>query len=112
MDVKSKLLFLIQVAQGPLSTDCWIWLGSRNNGGYGYMAYNGWSEGVHRISWIIHRGPIPLGMWICHHCDQPGCLRPDHLFLGTPQDNVADMIAKGRYRAVQQIRLAAERSDG
>lgn|SRR5262249_45026831 len=109
-ELRRRLLSLIQVAKGPLSTECWLWTGSRNNGGYGYMAYNGWSEGTHRISWIVHRGPIPNGLWVCHHCDVPSCLRPDHLFLGTPQDNVADMIAKGRYRGIQQIRLAVESS--
>lgn len=52
--------------------------------------------GAHRISWQLHFGPIPLGMWVLHHCDNPPCVRPDHLFLGTHPENMADRMAKGR----------------
>lgn len=51
---------------------------------------------VHRVSWEIHNGPIPDGLMVCHHCDVRHCVRPDHLFIGTQRDNIADMIAKGR----------------
>src|SRR5262245_12283312 len=107
MGIKAKLRSLIEIDKGPLSTECWLWVGARNNGGYGYMAYKGWSEGVHRVSWITNRGPIPNGIYVCHHCDTPNCFRPDHLFLGTPQDNVADMIAKGRhwFRAKARVEM-------
>lgn len=53
----------------------------------------------HRISWEIHCGPIPDGMFVCHSCDNPGCVRPDHLFLGSAKDNTQDMMGKGRHRA-------------
>lgn len=79
---------------------CWPWQGSRNTYGYGRI-----SEGkrgscvalmAHRLSWEIHRGAIPDGMNVLHSCDNPPCVNPGHLFLGSQADNVADMVAKGR----------------
>ena len=96
VDIKAKLLSKIEIAPGPLPTDCWLWIGARNNYDYGYITLNGWPEGTHRLSWQLHCGPIPDGMWVLHKCDRPPCCRPDHLFLGTQLDNVADMLAKGR----------------
>lgn len=62
---------------------------------------------AHRASWIVHHGPIPDGMFVCHHCDNKPCVRPDHLFLGTNQDNVDDAVAKGIIKAT---RARGERS--
>src|SRR5262245_23452394 len=99
MDIKAKLLCLIELASGPIpGADCWLFRWATNNSGDCYIAYKGWPEGVHRISWIVNRGPIPNGIYVCHHCDTPNCFRPEHLFLGTPQENVWDMISKGRDR--------------
>jgi hypothetical protein len=77
-------------------TRCWEWTASRNPKGYGYK---GWGERVqlsHRVSWMITFGEIPKDLFVLHHCDNPPCCNPSHLFLGTNQDNVDDKIRKGR----------------
>lgn len=79
--------------------DCWEWQGGRKDTGYGmFHPYPGSTRTamVHRLSWELHYGPIPLGLLVCHSCDNPPCLNPNHLFLGTVRDNVRDMISKGR----------------
>lgn len=76
---------------------CWIWTGSKLESGYGMVrCEQGHYIRVHRASWIVHRGPIPDGLLVCHRCDVPLCINPDHLFLGTSKDNTQDMIKKGR----------------
>ena len=86
---------------------CWIWLGPRNKQGYGITNTTG-RRGIsaHRLAWILENGPIPTSdkvhtgtMWVLHKCDNPPCVRPDHLFLGTPADNHLDMRSKGRQHA-------------
>lgn len=71
---------------------CWWWAASFNRAGYGRFE----SDLAHRTAWRLLRGPIPPGLFVCHRCDQPGCVNPDHLFLGTHNDNMADKVAKGR----------------
>jgi hypothetical protein len=80
------------------SGECWLWNGSTNHGGYGqtYMKYRPVS--AHRLAWTLEYGPIPDGAWVLHRCDTRNCVRPEHLFLGTPKDNTQDMLAKGRHR--------------
>lgn len=78
---------------------CVEFTGATNGHGYGQLADSDLGRPVkaHRVAWEIVHGPIPQGLFICHHCDNPLCVNVDHLFLGTDQDNVSDMIAKGRH---------------
>lgn len=79
-----------------IKTDsCWIWNGKLNNKGYGVFCYDG-LQLAHRISWRLANGRIPPRMVIMHKCDNPSCINPDHLKLGTHLDNTRDMITKGR----------------
>jgi hypothetical protein len=76
---------------------CWEWkAGTRGGDGRGCIRWNGRTQSAYRVAWELTNGPIPAGMWICHACDNPPCVRPDHLFLGTPKDNTQDMWSKGR----------------
>lgn len=76
---------------------CWLWTGARRGFGYGMMGVHGLSpQPAHRVSWRIHYGEIPGKLFVCHKCDVPACVRPDHLFLGTASDNMQDAARKGR----------------
>lgn len=79
---------------------CIEWTGFKDKNGYGKttITKNGIERpiGVHRLSWMVYRGNIPSGMFVCHHCDNPSCIRIEHLFLGTSQDNINDKMKKGR----------------
>lgn len=77
---------------------CWEWRGSNNGRGYGRIMFNRQRTLAHRLAWQFSRGAIPPDMSVLHTCDNPGCVNPDHLFLGTQTDNMIDAAHKGRLR--------------
>src|SRR4249920_397573 len=76
---------------------CWPWIGAKSNE-YGSMYVEGRRQRAPRISWEIHNGEIPIGLHVLHKCDNPPCVRPDHLRLGTHAENMHDMVVRGRAR--------------
>lgn len=79
-----------------LECGCWDWVGTRTAKGYGAFHVKGEYWRAHRYSWVLANGPIPNNLFVCHKCDMPSCVNPEHLFLGTNDDNMADMRLKGR----------------
>jgi len=89
---------IIRFEKYVIRTDhCWGWKG-RSSNRYGDLMFRAKREKAHRVSWIIHRGEIPNGLWVLHKCDNRVCSNPDHLFLGNHSDNMRDMAIKGRSR--------------
>jgi hypothetical protein len=83
---------------------CWPWIRYRTKDGYGQFTLYGRLRYAHRFAWEVTNGPVPEGMEVCHQCDNPPCCNPAHLFLGSQEDNVRDMIAKRRHRPPQPSR--------
>jgi len=86
---------------------CWEWLLSIS-GRYGMFCFNGTEYKAHRISYIIYKDSIPFGMHVLHNCDNPSCVNPDHLFLGTAKDNMTDKTIKGRGRTRGELSKCAK----
>jgi len=88
------------------SDGCWEWTGTHRSGSYRYGVLKGRkAELAHRVSWEINVGPIPPGLDVLHHCDNPPCVRPDHLFVGTQGDNNRDRDRKGRQRSPRKLTI-------
>jgi|SRR5215470_176844 len=88
--------FWAKVRKGK-PNECWPWQASVSDKGHGILWMNGRLDKAHRVSWVLHKGPIPKGKWVLHHCDNPPCVNPRHLFLGNSQANVDDSVAKDRH---------------
>ena len=91
MTVTDSFLAKVHIGEPP-AKECWEWQGRKDKGGYGRLD----ARLAHRVAWELLEGPIPENLCVLHSCDNPSCVNPYHLFLGTQKDNVADMIAKGR----------------
>jgi hypothetical protein len=90
--IKERLLSKIEIDDNC----CWRWTAYKNSNGYGSFRYLGKNSLAHRISHIVHKGEIPIGIEVCHSCDVADCINPEHLFLGTHNDNMMDAKLKNR----------------
>ena len=84
---------------------CWLWCGSKDKDGYGYFHPYGRRMSTHRFAWQHHYSTLDPTLSVCHTCDNPSCVNPEHLWQGTHQQNVTDMMQKGRHRNQKTGRL-------
>lgn len=91
-ELKEKLMSSVYIQQD----NCWIYTGYNDSNGYGQFQIDGIKYRAHVASYLVYKGLIPQGMYVCHTCDKRDCINPEHLFLGTHEDNIRDMWQKGR----------------
>ena len=96
--MKAYLLSRIEIKDNG----CWEWVKSKTSHGYGNFRDADKIKMAHKESYKLFVGSVPKGIFVCHHCDNPSCINPDHLFLGTHKDNMMDMVNKGRHRSIPQ----------
>lgn len=89
--IRERILRKTKITDG-----CWLWSGYRRDDGYGEISFEGKGRPVHRLFYELHQGSVPHGLNVCHKCDVRNCIRLDHLFIGTQQDNIVDASKKGR----------------
>lgn len=95
MDAPAIERFWSKVSRGD---GCWEWQGARDKDGYGITHLIAGAQKAHRGSFLLANGAIPAGLFVLHHCDNPACVRPDHLYAGTAADNARDCVSRGRNR--------------
>ena len=95
MGKKQADRFFDNIEYEPMS-GCWLYISYPDRGGYGKIRFNNKHMKAHRVSWIIHNNEIPINKLVLHKCDNPACVNPKHLFIGTQKDNMRDMVLKGR----------------
>ena len=102
--------FMNKIVINELS-GCWEWQAAKNNIGYAFIRDGNKMRTAHRVSYELHKGDIPRGLCVCHSCDNPMCVNPDHLWLGTHKDNLTDMKLKGRAAYGSNFRGVTQRKE-
>lgn len=107
MTMRDKLFRKVDLFHGITDEDCWNWTGWKHRSGHGYVGSgtSGRNVQCHRVSWKLFKGVIPKGLCVLHKCDNPACVNPSHLFLGTQQDNMRDMNTKDRHAKGERCNL-------
>jgi hypothetical protein len=98
LDNQSEALVRLKERSLLLSCGCQVWLGHLNEWGYGHLSIASGKIRAHRAAYLANIGAIQVGAYVCHHCDNPACINPEHLFIGCPKTNMTDMSIKGRAR--------------